>query len=360
MYKLSKSKVLGLTIFVILIARGDLFAKTIPDCEIGDAVFRYKQYEDILGVGFHHAGIYFCSHSKGDEVYVQTEDPYYIKITGSDLQHSVIEAVGYGGPISCQPFVERYIIYPGGYKGAYNSGTLDAYKRRKIIAAAWEQKGKKYATGNPRHPFNEKPTDIKSPGNSFRCDGLVEYCYEVIQYRGIDSGGNPCDNYGFFSSWEEKNCWFFGIPGIIHAVSAAFFVKKDAFYPKALLARMKKASGKQLSTSPQIFSFDLYKDGKEIAEGGLLKKNDVVTVKTFVTDGDKGSGIDRVELYYQEVYGQLLGKGTLTLITTLDDDEDIGKESSYDWTVPSTTITFLDCEVSAVAYDRTGNTIRTV
>ncbi|MEW6095374.1 MAG: Ig-like domain-containing protein, partial [bacterium] len=194
--------------------------------------------------------------------------------------------------------------------------------------------------------FNHKdPDKIKNPATeesgwkgSFRCDGFVEYCYEQVVPG------------GFFTDEEERDCW-----------SSLLDKEYDegvwpTFYPKALMKRMQKAE----KIPPQILSFKLYKGTEEIKEGGLLKKDDVVTIKTFVTDEDEGSGIDRVDLYYQEVYGQLLGKGTLTLITTLDDDEDIEKEYNYDWTVPSTTITFLDCEVSAVAYDRAGNTIGTV
>jgi hypothetical protein len=191
MYKIRKVQVLGLAMFTMLIAGGDLYAKITPDCEIGDAVFRLKAWEDILGGGFHHAGIYFCSHSKGDEVYVETTPPYYINITDSDFKHSVIEAVGEHGTVSCQPFVKSYVESPGGYKGAYNSGNLTAYKRRWIIATAWEQKGAEYALKN--WPDIKNAKEDEHPGWSFRCDGLVEYCFEQIES-------------GFFTDEEEKDC----------------------------------------------------------------------------------------------------------------------------------------------------------
>jgi len=337
----------------LLVVGNSGYAKEVkPNCEIGDAIFRPLNMFLGIGNGFGHVGIYCCSQSDRKGVTIDTAYPYHIKITNSDFKHSMIQANGYKKDNPEWPSETKEVDFDtldfalAGLKswGAYNSGNLTAEKRRWIVATAY-----KYAVEKESRYNHNQSDKIKNPTGTpfptFRCDGLVEYCYEVI---GVNSGS------GFFTDEEEKHCW------------SEWLDKKytsgvwPTFYPKALMERMKKAGGKQVSKPPQILSFKLYKGAKEIKEGGLLKKNDVVTIKPYVTDTDEGSGIDRVALYYQEVYGQLLDKGTPTLITTLDDDEDIGKEYSYDWTVPETLITFTDCELSVVAYDRAGNTIGTV
>ncbi|MEW6621325.1 MAG: Ig-like domain-containing protein, partial [bacterium] len=347
MYKSGKAQILGLAMFVMLVSVGSLYAGKGPDCEMGDAVFRHKTEEALLGVGFHHAGIYFCSHSKGDEVYVETTPPYYINITDSDIQHSVIEAVGYNGTLSCQPFIKSYINFPGGYKGGYNSGDLTARKRRQIIATAWEQKGKKYVTGNPEK--EEKPEDIKKPGASFRCDGLVEYCYEVIGYEGETAKGNRC--MGFFGDGrmgeenEEKNCWLSGLPGALKALWAAFFVKKDAFYPKSLMVRMAKVGGKQVGKPPEVTEFKVYdKNGKEVKQCSFVSGK--LTIKAKVTDGNGGSGIDRVEFYWS--LSDLVEKK----IGTNDGDADVGTISTCEW---EPGLAFAFSKLYVKTYDRAGN-----
>ncbi|MEW6095519.1 MAG: Ig-like domain-containing protein [bacterium] len=313
-------------LIVLLLLRGvSAYAEVEPNCEMGDAVFRNKVPEAILGVGFHHAGIYFCSHSKGDEVYVETAPPYYINITNSDLKHSVIEAVGEHGTVSCQPFIDSYVNFPGGYKGAYNSGDMDAEKRRKIIATAWMQKGAKYV--KDRWPGIKNPTGFPK---TFRCDGLVEYCYEQVMG-------------GFFTNEEEKRCW------------SSLLDKEyseDAwptFYPKALMKRMKLAGGKRIGNPPQVTSFKLYRqDGTEIKPDDWIMGT--VIVEAVVTDEDDGSGIDKVEVSYK--IRLLEETGT---IGTTEEDKDVSGTYTYTWDVPIATVGNNLYELSVLAYDRASN-----
>ncbi len=299
-----KKILVGVIVLMMIGMWDSLEAKTKPNCEIGDAVFREGRYHYSVGgvdipVGFWgHVGIYFTSnYSDRSGTIVEKEgEKVKINITESDLVGSVIQASGYKDmlppehkELDWESF--EFFVYNLKYKGAENSGILDAEDRREIIWTAWQQKeaGCKFATGNPNRKIDgrsERQEDIKNPGKSFRCDGLVEYCYEQV-YQGIDSAGNPCDNGGFFSSWEEKNCTI-NITSIWELIKKgpeifnSLFIKEDTFYPMALKVRMMRAiivhGPIAKGYPPQIKDFKLERqDGVEIKERNKVRVCNKIT-----------------------------------------------------------------------------------
>ncbi|MDI6736443.1 MAG: hypothetical protein QME42_09700 [bacterium] len=181
-------------LLLVLVVGTAVYAEEVePNCEVGDTIFRALGTDYVpwilrgLAKGFGHCGIYCCSQSDRDKVTIGTEHPYPIQINDSDFKHSVIQGNGYGthtwppGIKEVDHVTLKFALYGEKYWGAYNSGDLNALDRRQIIAAAYEQRGCEYAVGSAEN--DESVEDVKMPGKSFRCDGLVEYCYEVIGYE---------------------------------------------------------------------------------------------------------------------------------------------------------------------------------
>jgi len=93
MYKIRKTQILGFTMFVMLIAGGNLYAKITPDCEIGDALFGKIHLGGITEPSWArrigHAGIYYCSSTrKGNEAWNPDTD-----LVNSNMEFGVIKAV---------------------------------------------------------------------------------------------------------------------------------------------------------------------------------------------------------------------------------------------------------------------------
>lgn len=254
MFKFKKHQVLLIVLFILtgsIIISGLLQAEEVlPNCEKGDAVFRPLAWWDPpLGVG--HVAIYFNSHSL--RIDPRTE------IINSDLKHNVIQASGKNETVGMRSF--SYFLQGLSYNGAYNSGDLDAEERQKILEIAFAQYGCHY----PRFPDEWYWPAIKEPKGQdlngdeiygmFRCDALVEYCYESI-------------GEGFFTDDEEKRCWFHDREGNW---------QWPIFYPDALRGRMTEAE----VILPEV----------------RIESSEEGTLKAYASDGDDGSGITMVEFW---------------------------------------------------------------
>ncbi len=273
-------------------------ASNKPKSEIGDAVFR----DGVLwwpGIGWTgHAAIYYCSKSQGADNYA-TDDAnqnYPIIITDSDQKHSVIQASKEKVSLSKQTF--NYFLDRQKYWGAYSNGSLTARQRRMITYIAKFQHGCKYELRN--YPGIKKPTKgFRKGDGSFRCDGLVEYCYEWI----VDGNSNGIfgeRDDGFFKANEEKKCW----------------LPSPQFYPKALMRRM------------------LLSDGIPPVEVNITNphNNDnvygIVEITANASDGECGSGVNKVEFYRDRIDRD-------HLIGSDEHDSNINGEYRYRWdTIP--------------------------
>ena len=258
------------------------------------------------------------------------------------------------------------------YWGAYNSGILTARKRRTLAKIAWLQRGADYA-------FTSWP-EIKTPnvwdedGNlvkvgSFRCGTLVEYCYEQL---GVDywskyypdsddayrNSGNPNDR-GFFTEKQEKECF------IGHFLS-------PIFYPAALMARMEDYAGsKAKGTPPQIKSITLKdEEGNSIEpdEEEIYQVSGVVTIEADISDGDYGSGVDRMvvlveddkeDTFYLNGEEYIEGDGEEIPEESMDNhDEDVEGDYTLEWDTNNFPSGFYTLHI--LAYDEAGNVEETM
>ena len=305
-----------------------------------------------------------------------------IEIRQSDLKHSVIQANGTNPqdtkkklPLSIRSFWEFLNEKKNGeeYWGAYNSGTLTARKRRTLAKIAWLQRGCKYR-------FKKWP-EIKTPSiwdekthkliklGSFRCDALVEYCYEQLgvdywsKYRpnsddAYRNSGNPNDR-GFFTEKQEKECF---IGHLLYPI----------FYPAALMARMEDyAGGKAKGTPPQIKSIILKdEEGNPIEpdEEEIYPVSGVVTIEADISDGDYGSGVDRMVVLVEDDKGDTFylngeeyieGDGEEIPEESMDDhDEDVEGDYTLEWDTNNFPSGFYTLHI--LAYDEAGNVEETM
>ncbi|OGR52448.1 MAG: hypothetical protein A2049_08360 [Elusimicrobia bacterium GWA2_62_23] len=102
--------------------------------------------------------------------------------------------------------------------------------------------------------------DIKNPGVSFRCDGLVEYVYEQV---GVNGG------VGFFTDAEEEQ-----------------YV--EVFYPSALMSRMTRDTN---VATPIVKIMD---SGSEITSGGVTNGQNI---SIEATDTESGSGLAGLKIW---------------------------------------------------------------
>ena len=246
--------------------------------EKGDAVFRYLKK---FGMEVWHTGIYLNSDSKFEN-YAPLEHPLRsnkgyklsdeqfkdvnkITLKNSDLKHSVIQANGTDPkdgklPLSIRSFKD--FLFGQKFEASANAGNLSYDQRKDLVRYAWEQRGCKYSWTKVKIP---------SPSNKgrgwFRCDGLVEYCYEKI---GVNNGK------GFFPRRQEK-----------------------IMSPEGLYERMYKYAGNKgaQGTPPQIKEITLKDEaGNSIEpdEEGVYQVSGRITIEADISDGDYGSGVDRM------------------------------------------------------------------
>lgn len=270
---------LSITLLIVGLNSADA-QDTAPNSEKGDALFRHLRIIKTVG----HAAIYLNSDSKFAQEYPWTSplvDVNKFPIKDSDSKHSVIEASGHWTRLGIKTF--EYFLDGKDYWGAYNSGALDYYDRRKLDKIAWDQRGCRYEF--LEWPWIKMPASEPGKGDgSFRCDGLVEYCYEGIGVNG---------NIGFFTNEEEQDC----------------FGTTPTFYPRTLMLRMEDmAGGQAIVTPPEVRITDPDPNEEMKIISGTY------TLKAFASDGENGSGIDKVEFWVgepddtpDEVPGLLLG-----------------------------------------------------
>ncbi|MEW6621085.1 MAG: Ig-like domain-containing protein [bacterium] len=317
------------------------------NAEMGDVIFRDLGEPFLNWLG--HGGFYFLSDSQpkeGEDFKViplsQGGGISEINIQDSDNLHSVIQVNGYKDELPPEiqvcDVVTLYFALAGKEPwGAYNkSGNLSADDRRDILSYAYQQKqlNPKYSVGGWKK--TETPRSIKNPSDkpekgTFRSDGFIEYIYEQASLG------------GFFSAKDELDCFppiLFRLPNGIPIIVP----KIPTFTPVNLMKKMVKAK----TEAPQILSTELWKGGKKIDEYGKLTGE--VTIKAKVKDGDKGSGIDKVEFYYNEL---ILNN----LIDKKDEDKNddgVSQEYSCQWDTNGIS-NYPLWHVYAKVYDRAGN-----
>jgi len=289
--------ILIFSIFLVSYAQQDIS----PGSEIGDAIFRTCVFDTPQWINLGHNAIYFCSEGFFEW---DTQDD----LINSSGTHSVIQATGAGVELGYWPFsffLEEYTQWGNGYTAG---GGLSTNTRKTIINIAKQQYGAPYP-----QLFNEwYYPKIMTPRNMaqgeegcFRCDGLVEYCYEQV---GI----------AFFSEEEKQDCWF-DLPLNVW----------PTFYPKAMMERM----APEAPNPPEL-------EVTSPEDGDLIE--DDVSIEFTADDGPKGSGIDIIYIFIDN-----------KLVHKDDDDSDGPKEIQYDW----------DCSnasegthyIKIDAYDRAGN-----
>lgn len=350
-----------------------------PNSEKGDALFRlivytfqFKKSKVTVGT-VPHVGIYLNSDSKfiryaplGNPRRYEDLNINEVEIKSSNMEHSLIQANGTGPankglPLSIRDF-EGFMdtaSYPEDYYGAYNNGDLNSTKRRDLIHYAWEQRGSPYfydSWPGIKEPWGQ---DLNGDGvyGSFRCDGLVEYVYEKIGYDFRQTGSGKEGDLGFFTEEEEKSCWFIDEEGNFQF---------PAFWTYPLMVNMGVANvlnggtGKAEVNLPEVNITDPDPNEEMKTIGGTY------TLEAFASDGENGSGIDRVEFWEGEpddtpgeVPGLLLGIDDHDTSFDKPEEKHIYK---YDWNTTEKDANgdplFPDGEyaVYAKAFDQVGNT----
>ena len=287
--------------------------------EIGDGIYRKLHFKFVWLLG--HAGIYWhwVPDEKGDPT---------IK-----ANHKTIEAfrlawwkmmyrmrLGEVSSSDFEKFTERNDFWGvGAHKLHYKD-------RRKLVKNATSQRGTRYALTR----------GYKSPGKSFRCDGLVEWCYESV---GVDIVPND-----WFMPWRNRTWltpalqWFNSSARIGKFQELRFGTKED---PDEVICI----------------------DGEPISlEDGKYKVYGEVEVKIYASDLDDdndGSGITRLELWVGEPDDTPEEMPGLRL---LRDDTDYPADNDYTCTWDTTQekdgeplFPNGDYPLKAIAFDQAGN-----
>ncbi|PIV64514.1 MAG: hypothetical protein COS11_01770, partial [bacterium (Candidatus Ratteibacteria) CG01_land_8_20_14_3_00_40_19] len=291
-----KEKILLLVSFLFLYIPGPLFCRD-AFFEKGDTIYR-KGFLVILG----HAGLY---------KEWKDEDPDNYE------EHKIIEIKGWGDVVEIDNGFDQF--YNQGFWSVRTNNDIDCQQRRKIINIAKAQKDKKY------NFF----WGYKGP-NTFRCDGLVEYCYEQA---GIDI-----------------------VPGDTWSPIIALFPGRILLTPEV---QMKRQS---VRTSAQLEEITFHKEGEiEVGEAitpkikyedGKYHVKDTVSIKFYASDGSVGSGLTRAELwlgYPDDTPDFLPGK------RIYEDDSNHDVDHLYTASFDTTTVDNGEYNLYAKAFDQAGN-----
>jgi hypothetical protein len=290
-------------LLILLPLHAENLAKS-PGGEIGNGIFR-----PLHSIIDKHAAIYRSSDAKKDW------NPAF-SIEESNFQHSVIQATGVQYLLHWQDYLT--FLWGWHHITATQGNTcvdIDIEKRKKIISTARSQYGAPYPSQPWTWPAIKAPKNkyTQYPNGSFRCDGIIEYCYEqVFNIYHI----NP-DDRGFFSKLHEQLCYL-------------------SFTPTNLYMRMPLDFPK----GPEVEIF-------------INEENEIVI---FSDDKQNGSGVDWIGLYIDEVYWEEGLFGTINpqienLLFSCDDDADYVASVS----VPTATLPPETNRLIAVAADRAGN-----
>ena len=268
-----------------------------------------------------HAGLYYC--------WETAENANGIAEPENMKKHCIIESNKKKG---VRGFDEENKVtfqkfYDNGSFWGVKTIKLSAYQRQQIIATAKSKKDKPYSFFR----------GYKGP-DSFRCDGLVEYCYEQA-------------GVGYFYEGE----W---VRGIVDDKSWMSLTPKKQMNYLADPARFDHYT-------PQ---FDLIEFGEledvicidgepvEPDNDGYYHINKNCTVKAYADDGENGSGIARFELWLEETDDtpdEMPGKRLKVFNEEYKRDHDY----SYDWDISD--VEPGEYELYAKAFDQAGNTKET-
>jgi len=271
--------------------------------EKGDAIYSDMGEDRFLGF-LGHCGLYW------EWVDISGEEPNDPKKLET---HKIIEASGYRHGVRESDFKKFYDC--GEFWGVYTCHGLTATQRQFIVDMAKIQKGCEYVLSRGY----KNPSDYDEYGNrvlgSFRCDGLVEYCYEIAFGHPWEPGNNR--GLVFNDTWRSLR------PNR-QMNSPLFFRREDAIVKEVRL---------------------------EPSEDG--------TPKAYASDGGKGSGITMVEFWDgmpddtpfgggdEDISGKRLGWDVHDVKYTEGDDA-----HTYEYYYHGTPIHHLHVK----AFDQAGNT----
>ncbi len=235
----------------------------------------FSLYAGDLGSVDGHAVVF----EKGDAIYRKGKTPptnmeghtgifYEWPITETDThdssQYSTIEALGIGLPVS-KNNIAKFLSDGAAFWGV-RTANLTRLQRAIIAGTAKNQIGIKF------HSL----WGYKKPGISFRCDGLVEYCYEMV---GVDLvPGDTCN------------------PSIAAFPGRNFITPKNQMNSPLLSER----------TSAEVETVEIERvlqNGELIEpDGGIYYVydspiTDIVTIEVNVSDGNYGSGIRMTDFW---------------------------------------------------------------
>ncbi|HEX67636.1 MAG TPA: hypothetical protein ENG13_01045, partial [bacterium] len=183
----------------------------------------------------------------------------------------------------------------------------------------------------------------------------------MIRINSEDENGeekpNPND-WGFFTEEEEKDC-----------------VSLFGFQPATLMYRMKYQQGGESEGDPPSISIVVLKDSEgnriEPDEEGFYKVSGSVTLAALISDGEYGSGVDRMVVLVEDDEGDTFylngeeyieGDGEIPEESIDDHDEDVEGVYTVDWDTEITDTEFGTklfppgfYTLHILAYDEAGN-----
>lgn len=255
MFKQYKNSILLLVVMTsVVIANSFVYAAERIVFEKGDALYREADLP-IFFKDFGHCGLYWEWKDVEGGVPNNPDAEDYKK------QHNVIESSGrwwaifgfYTDPGVQQITFEEF-YKKGTFWGVYTA-SIDAAQRRLIVETAENQKGKaKYHLfWGYKNPEGNPPT--------FRCDGLVEYCYEIA----------------FGEPWEPGN--------------------NGGLIPNDTWLTLKPKDQKKSDRLKERPKAEIRKEGTGEVKEVRLEPSEEGTLKAYASDGDDGSGITMVEFW---------------------------------------------------------------
>ena len=250
--------------------------------EKGDGIFRDASY--ILTM---HSAIYYHWNPPSDSTSVPVP-----------MNQQLIIEMGPDGMETARTVQDSIDTFGFFYGPSFMSG-LTATQRRAIVATALQYSNAEYNfTSGYKNPTATPPT--------FRCDGLLEYCYEIA----------------LGDSWEPGNNG-----GIIN---------NDEYWSLSPDAQYFHLLNRTDGVDPVIVVKD--SDGNIILEGDNITDNIIVEV----TDGNSGSGITRLEVWR----GSPIDGGTE--VESLRDNSNYNVNHTYSLILPGG-------EIFIRVFDQAGN-----
>jgi len=165
---------------------------------------------------------------------------------------------------------EKFMEGKGSYIGTFTMPNIDWRKRKIIVETAKAQ-----VDAEAHYSFvwgYKNPEPLPGRPKSFRCDGLVEYCYEVALGEPWEPGNNKGiienDTWSTLTPFEQMNNMVAEMPQL-----------EEITFHKSGIIEVGEA------ITPKI----KYEDGK------YYIKNKV-SVNFYASDGSIGSGLTRAEL----------------------------------------------------------------